>query len=137
MEIGFNKDTAAWVGATLSIILALIQLVKWIYNRKKRLVTSTDYDFQFNRLTGIIITSINEKPIVINGYAVYKLETNSEKEYFDLGNYGDLVYKRLNYYDLFRINIAEDVLIRFDIERKLYIEIYLLGRDKPKILEIK
>ena len=137
MEIGFNKDTAAWVGASLSVLLASIQLLKWIYNRKKRLVISTDYDFQFNRLTGIIITSINEKPIVINGYAVYKLETNSEKEYIDLGNYGDLVYKRLNYYDLFRINIAEDVLIRFDKERKLYIEIYLLGRDKPKILEIK
>ena len=137
MEIGFNKETAAWVGASLSIILALIQLGKWIYNRKKRLVLLPDYDFELKRLTGVIITSINEKPIVINGYAVYELNTSGKKEYFHLGNYGDLVYKRLNYYDLFRINIAEDVLIRFDKERKFYIEIYLLGRDNHKILEIK
>lgn len=34
MEIGFNKDTAAWVGVSLSIILAFIQLGKDLFYQR-------------------------------------------------------------------------------------------------------
>ena len=139
MDIGFNKDTAAWVGASLSVLLASIQLLKWIYNRyfKKRLAVSTDYDYELDRIKGIIVTSLHEKPFIINGYNIYKVNNKNENSYYDNGNFVDFIYKRLNHYDLYRINIDEDIVISLKKEKKIFIEIFILGSDKPKILEIK
>lgn len=133
-----NSDLIAGLALLLSVGIIIKDMIVFIVSRQKKVAVSVDYDFESDRLEGIVITSLSQKPLVIDGFAIYKtrIATSNEKEHTDFGSFDAFVYKKLNHYESYHINVGEEFRIRFKSDIKFYLELHFLGSDKPKILEL-
>ncbi|SHK84296.1 hypothetical protein [Chryseobacterium polytrichastri] len=133
-----NSDLIAGLALLLSVGIIIKDVIVFIVYRQKKVAVSIDYDFQSDRLEGIVITSISQKPIVIDGYSISKtrLTNNNEKEDTDFGSLDTFIYKKLNHYESYRINVGEEYGIRFKQDVKFYLELHFLGSDKSKMLKL-
>lgn len=133
-----DSNLVAWLALVISVITMIKDITFFFISRQKKVAASVDYNFELDRLDGIIITSLSQKPVVIDGFKVYRTKnaTSSEKVETHFGSFESFIYKKLNYYESYRISVGEEYGIRFNPGIKYFLELSFLGSTKTKILDL-